>query len=150
MEQKPDDLPNLPLLIKLLKMTTSSNDGEALMAIRKANEQLKKFGGDWEALLRGKVTMITNPFAGNPSGPDLSQVRRSSGPPPSPSAPPKPQPAPQPQPQPFHGYRKPQPQPQPRPQAAKTTAAKPQAAKAAPKKAPSFSNVDRVQLDDIV
>ncbi|HEY0724706.1 MAG TPA: hypothetical protein VGD41_12090, partial [Pyrinomonadaceae bacterium] len=146
MEKAPDDLPNLPLLIKLLKMTTSSNDGEALMAIRKANEQLKKFGGDWEALLRGKVTMITNPFAGGGinSAPDLSQVRRSSGPPPHPGAPPKPQPAPQPQPQPFHGYRKPQPQPQPRPQAAKTTAAKPQPT---PKKAPSFSTVDRVQLD---
>lgn len=54
---------NLELLIKLLKLTTSSNDGEALLASRKANEVLGKFGGDWEALLRGKVTVIADPFA---------------------------------------------------------------------------------------
>jgi hypothetical protein len=46
-----EELPNLTLLIKLLKMTTSSHDAEALLAIRKANEQLAKFGGDWERLL---------------------------------------------------------------------------------------------------
>jgi hypothetical protein len=56
------DLPNLELLIKLLKMTTSSNDGEVVVAARKANEQLAKFGSDWESLLRGKVTIIEDPF----------------------------------------------------------------------------------------
>lgn len=61
-----DDLPNLGTLIKCLKMTTSSHDGEALIAIRKANEQLQKFGGDWETLLRGKVTVIGDPFAAVP------------------------------------------------------------------------------------
>lgn len=52
----------LTLLCKLLKMTTSNNDGEALVAIRKANEQLAKVGGDWEKLFFGKVTVIADPF----------------------------------------------------------------------------------------
>ena len=63
------ELPNLGLLIKLLKLTTASNDAEALSAMRKANEQLIKFGGDWEALLRGKVTVIGDPFANTTSMP---------------------------------------------------------------------------------
>ena len=53
---------NLELLIKLLKLTASSNDSEALLAMRKAHEVLTKFGGDWEALLHGKVTVIADPF----------------------------------------------------------------------------------------
>jgi len=57
-----EDLPNLGKLIKLLKMTTSQNDNEALLFVRKANEELKKFGGDWDTLLRGKVTVIGDPF----------------------------------------------------------------------------------------
>jgi len=73
----PDDLPNLGLLIKLLKMTTSNTDAEALSAIRKANQQLQKFGGDWEALLRGKVTVIGDPFADMPAPP-----KREATPPP--------------------------------------------------------------------
>jgi len=59
-----EDLPNLSKLIKLLKMTTSSNDAEALAFLRKANAELVKFGGDWESLLRGKVTVIGDPFDG--------------------------------------------------------------------------------------
>jgi len=59
-----EDLPNLGKLIKLLKMTTSTNDNEALMFVRKANDELKKFGGDWDTLLRGKVTVIGDPFDG--------------------------------------------------------------------------------------
>lgn len=57
------DPPNLGLLIKLLKMTTSTSDAEALSAMRKANEQLAKFGGDWERLLLGKVKIIADPFS---------------------------------------------------------------------------------------
>lgn len=71
---------NLDLLIKLLKMTTSSHDGEALVACRKANEILKKFGGDWDALLRGKVTIIEDPFV-NVKAPDV----RPQAPPPAPA-----------------------------------------------------------------
>jgi hypothetical protein len=56
------DPPNLGLLIKLMKLTASTNDSEALLAIRKANEQLQKFGGDWERLLQGRVTVIGDPF----------------------------------------------------------------------------------------
>lgn len=86
-----EELPNLGLLIKLLKMTTSSVDGEALIAIRKANEQLAKFGGDWEALLRGKVTVIGDPFAGldQPAARDMGHAgyaRSTPPPPPQPKA----------------------------------------------------------------
>lgn len=53
---------NLDLLIKLLKMTTSSNDAEALLFVRKANDKLKEIGWDWDRLLRGKITIIADPF----------------------------------------------------------------------------------------
>ena len=66
--------PSLTLLIKLLKMTTSSHDAEALVACRKANAELQKFGGDWDTLLRGKVTVIGDPFA-NLHKPDVGHTR---------------------------------------------------------------------------
>lgn len=54
------------LLVKLLKMTTSSNDQEALAFIRKANEQLNKLGWTWEKLLTSRVTIVEDPFADAP------------------------------------------------------------------------------------
>lgn len=55
--------PRFELLIKLIKLSTSSNDSEALLAIRKANDIVREhFKGDWEALLRGKITIIADPF----------------------------------------------------------------------------------------
>lgn len=85
-----EDLPNLDLLIKCLKMTHSTNDGQALVAMRKANEQLLKFGGDWETLLRGKVKIIADPFASinipNPRSED--PYRRGPHVPPPPPPPP--------------------------------------------------------------
>lgn len=53
---------NFSKLIKLLKMTTSSNDAEALVAARMANEQLQKLGWDWEKLLTQRVTVVADPF----------------------------------------------------------------------------------------
>lgn len=60
----PPDLDNAPLelLIKVMKMT-SAEDNIALVAIRKANAHLAKMGTDWEAVLRGKVKIIADPFA---------------------------------------------------------------------------------------
>lgn len=90
----PDDgeLPNLGTLIKLLKMTTSSNDNEALLAMRMANKALTKFGGDWEALLRGKVTVIGDPFDGAGEVPAPPPRRTTEPPrPPRPAPPPRPQ-----------------------------------------------------------
>lgn len=50
-------------LIKLLKMTTSSNDSEALVAIRMANQLVAQhLGNDWDALLKGKLKIIADPF----------------------------------------------------------------------------------------
>jgi len=53
-----EDLPKQELLIKLLKMSTSPNDGEALIAVRKANELLKSAGWDWEKLVNGKIKVV--------------------------------------------------------------------------------------------
>jgi hypothetical protein len=85
-----EELPNLALLIKLMKLTASSNDSEALLAVRKANEQLIKFGGDWERLLLGKVTVIGDPFESVPA-PKASTYTKTP-----PSPPPRPQPQPRP------------------------------------------------------
>lgn len=81
----PQELPNLELVIKLLKMTTSSHDGEALVALRKANEQITRYGWDWDSLLRSKVKIVGDPFG-------------SMSAPPTPKATPRPQPSPAPKP----------------------------------------------------
>jgi hypothetical protein len=103
------ELPNIELLIRLAKMTGSSNDNEALVACRKLNEQLKKFGGDWESLLRGKmkITIIEDPFA-KASTPPPKNGSYSRPQPPHRPPPPPPPPPPQPQPR-----WKPQPTPKP-------------------------------------
>lgn len=111
---------NLELLIKLLKLTTSSNDSEALLSARKANEVLAKFGGDWEALLRGKVTVIADPFSASPT-PDYVPRHTAPPPPPRPPAPPPPPQAPRARPQskahsaPRRAWNPPPPQPTPAP-----------------------------------
>lgn len=58
-----DEIPSLEKLIKLMRMTTSSNDGEALSAIRLANRMIDSWKGDWEKILSGKITVIGDPFA---------------------------------------------------------------------------------------
>ena len=56
------ELPKQELLVKLLGMTASSNDGEALVAIRKANRLLAEAGWSWDQLIRGKITIVEDPF----------------------------------------------------------------------------------------
>jgi len=70
--------PSLGLLIKLLKMTTSNRDGEALAFLRRANLEVEKFGG-WEKLLSGKVTVFADPFT------NLPDVKTNSARPPTPA-----------------------------------------------------------------
>lgn len=41
--------------IKLMMMTTSDQDHEALVALRKANSYLASMNRNWEEILRGKV-----------------------------------------------------------------------------------------------
>lgn len=104
------------LLLKMIGMTGSDNDNQAIVAMRKANDLAAKLGG-WDAILRGKVkiTVLADPFKGI----DIPDPRRGSDrkpaapPPPEPPRPPR-QPRPQPQPQ-YQPYQpRPQPQPQPR------------------------------------
>lgn len=56
------ELPKQELLLKLLKMTTSSNDGECLTAIRKANALLTSSAWDWDMLIHAKIRIIEDPF----------------------------------------------------------------------------------------
>lgn len=43
---------NVEMLTKLLMMTTSSHDGEALVAIRKANEMLARDRLNWQDVMK--------------------------------------------------------------------------------------------------
>lgn len=78
-----DEIPSLEKLIKLMRMTTSSNDGEALSAIRLANRMIDSWKGDWEKILSGKITVIGDPFA-NVS---VKAPSRNAPPPPKPTRP---------------------------------------------------------------
>lgn len=62
-----EELPKQDLLIKILGMTTSENDNQALVAIRKANALLRDNGWDWEKLIQGKIRIIEDPFKSVPS-----------------------------------------------------------------------------------
>jgi hypothetical protein len=88
-----DELPKQELLIKLLKMTTSNNDGEVLVAARKANALLQSAGWDWEKLITGKIVIVEDPFSkiDTPDNFARNPPRAYQPPqPPKPSAPPPP------------------------------------------------------------
>jgi hypothetical protein len=94
-----EDPPKQELLLKLLKMTTSSNDGEALIAIRKANELLLSASWDWDKLIAGKIKIIGDPFgpsANIPTPTNGSRYAAAPAPPPRPAAPRQPPPPPPP------------------------------------------------------
>lgn len=82
-----EDKFNLTRLIKLLKMTTSTVDAEALVAMRLANQEIVKLGTDWEGILKGRITIVADPFDSIPEPPRSRQTT-----PPTPPA--RPQPAP--------------------------------------------------------
>lgn len=88
------DEPFLPLLIKVMGLTTSDNDGTSLVAIRKANMLLSKHNTSWEMLLLGKVKIIADPFTSMPNIPSSNRDVRAPRPtpPPRPQAPPPPPP----------------------------------------------------------
>jgi hypothetical protein len=91
-------LPKQELLIKLMNMTSSSNDGEALSAVRKANELLLANKWSWEKLVHSKIKVIADPFVNTPkvepgrpvngrmSTPDMPRMKAQSmwNPPPPP------------------------------------------------------------------
>ena len=79
-----DELPKQELLKKLLKMTTSANDGEALIAIRKANDLLRTAAWDWDKLIDGKIRVVEDPFAAM-ARPKKAEM--AAPPPPSPPPP---------------------------------------------------------------
>lgn len=60
-------LPKEQLLLKILKMTTSDNDGQALVAIRKANALLDAAGWTWDKLIEGKIKIVESPFKNMPT-----------------------------------------------------------------------------------
>lgn len=79
---------DLVKFIKLMKMTTATIDGEALAAIRMANKMLRTNGHDWEQLLKGKITIVNDPFGSIPTPP---AAKAAPPPPPPKPAPPPPQ-----------------------------------------------------------
>src|SRR5882672_5939435 len=88
------DLPRQELLIKLLRMTTSDNDGEALTALRKANAFLASAGWDWERLIHGKIRIIEDPFKNLGTPPSGRTTNGAGNTPARPAAPAAPQPPP--------------------------------------------------------
>jgi hypothetical protein len=76
------------LLLKMLNMTTSDNDGVALVAIRKANGLLTSSGWTWEKLLAGKITIVEDPFKSNSTFD--SMLKKAAEPKPSSYSPPPP------------------------------------------------------------
>lgn len=84
-----DNIPKHQLLVKLLKMTTSNTDAEALVAIRKANALLTEAGWDWEKLMTGKIVVVGDPFANlkAPPIPEATTYRAPVQPTPRPSPP---------------------------------------------------------------
>jgi hypothetical protein len=80
-------LPKQELLIKLLKMTTSPNDGEALTAMRKANDLVSTAGWDWERLINAKITIVEDPFKNLGAGAAWGSPQASPTPPQAPARP---------------------------------------------------------------
>lgn len=98
-------IPKQELLIKLLGMTGSANDGEALVALRKATSLLDSAGWTWERLVRAKITVVADPFAQIKTPPAADKIdeeninspsRRPSAPTRCTSPPPPPRPRPTP------------------------------------------------------
>lgn len=92
-QQRPESK-ELSILIKLLKMTTSTHDHEALSAIRLANVQILKLGTDWEDLLYSKVTLVADPFSSIPEVKPATAPGAWQPSPPHRPAPPPPPPQP--------------------------------------------------------
>lgn len=88
----PDDsqLQKQDLLLKMLNMTTSDNDGVALVAIRKCNTLLQASGWTWEKLLAGKITIVEDPFKSSSAFDSI--LKRAAKTKPSPPPPPPPPP----------------------------------------------------------
>jgi len=65
---------NFAKLAKILELTTSSHDGEALSAIRKANDFLSKYGKTWSEILH--TNQVTNEYIPDPSLRDIFDALR--------------------------------------------------------------------------
>jgi hypothetical protein len=104
------ELPKQELLLKLLKMTTSSHDGEALAAVRRANSLLSSAGWDWDRLLAGKIVVVADPFSSIPT-PDQYAKPTTSPQAPKPPRAPQPPPRQPPTPPPPHPQARTQPPP---------------------------------------
>lgn len=107
-------------------MTTSANDSEALVAMRKANALLASAGWDWPKLIAGKIKVVADPFASVPTPTNTDWSPRTHSAPHS--APPRPQPPQRPPQRPMPPHDPAQwgsaPSPPPRPQPAPQSTAK--------------------------
>lgn len=77
------DPPNLDKIIKLMGMTGSAHDAEAISALRMASKLMRDWGWTWDSVLRGKIKIMPDPFANLPM-PTTAPPRQSAAPPPPP------------------------------------------------------------------
>lgn len=75
---------DLTRLIKLMGLTGSDSDHEALMAVRAANREIHKIGKSWAEILSGRVKVIGDPFVGL-SKPETQSRVSTPKPPPTPT-----------------------------------------------------------------
>lgn len=61
------DTPDYAMFLKLMNLTTSQYDNEALSAIRMANAVLARTNQTWEDLLHNKIVMIAPPSTAKPA-----------------------------------------------------------------------------------
>lgn len=77
------DPPNLDKIIKLMGMTGSAHDAEAISALRMASKLMRDWGWTWDSVLRGKIKIMPDPFANLPM-PTAAPQRQSAAPAPPP------------------------------------------------------------------
>jgi hypothetical protein len=83
------DPPNLDKIIKLMGMTGSSHDPEAISALRMATKLMKDWGWTWDSVLRGKIKIMPDPFANLPTPTTGDSGTGYMRAPPAPPPPPK-------------------------------------------------------------
>ena len=68
-------------LAKLLELTASSHDGEALAAVRKANQERERLELTWTELLVGQSSSLQQPSDATPPAPPTQPPSRQRKPP---------------------------------------------------------------------
>lgn len=71
------DTPDYVMFLKLMNLTTSSFDNEALSAIRMANAVLARTNQTWDDLLHNKIVMIAPPQESRPKSGQSNVIKHA-------------------------------------------------------------------------